>query len=43
MWVFRAKDGNLNVYRLSVDAGVYREMQKIVQEFKKFIQRGKDL
>ena len=43
MWVFRAKDGNLNVYRLSVDAGVYREMQKVVQEFKQFIQRGKAL
>lgn len=42
-WVFRAKDGNLNVYRLSLDAGVYGEMKKIVQEFKKFIQRGKDL
>lgn len=43
MWVFRAKDGNLNVYRLSVDAGVYREMQKVVREFKQFIQRGKAL
>lgn len=42
-WVFRAKDGNLNVYRLSVDAGVYREMRKIVREFEQFIQRGKDL
>ena len=42
-WVFRAKDGNLNVYRLSVDAGVYREMQKIVREFRGFIQRGKAL
>jgi hypothetical protein len=43
MWVFRAKDGNLNVYRLSVDAGVYREMKKIVREFEQFIQRGKAL
>lgn len=36
-WVFRAKDSNLNVYRLSVDAGVYREMQKVVREFKQLI------
>ena len=28
MWVFRAKDGNLNVYR---------EMKQIVREFKEFI------
>lgn len=41
MWVFRAKDGNLNVYRLSVDAGVYREMKKIVREFRGFIWKGK--
>ena len=43
MWVFRAKDGNLNVYRLSVDAGVYREMKKIVREFRGFIWKGKQL
>lgn len=43
MWVFRAKDGNLNVYRLSVDAGVYREMKKIVREFRGFIWKGKAL
>lgn len=41
--IFRAKDGNLNVYRFSVDAGVYREMKKIVREFEQFIQRGKAL
>ena len=41
--IFRAKDGNLNVYRLSVDAGVYREMKNIVREFEQFIQRGKAL
>ena len=43
LWIFRAKDGNFNVYRLSLDAGVYREMQKIVREFKQFIRRGKQL
>lgn len=41
--IFRAKDGNQHTYRFSVDAGVYREMQKVVREFKQFIQRGKAL
>ena len=41
--IFRAKDGNQHTYRFSVDAGVYREMKKIVREFEQFIQRGKAL
>ena len=44
--IFRAKDdipSFYGVYILSLDAGAYREMKKIVREFEQFIQRGKAL
>lgn len=44
--IFRAKDdipSFYGVYILSVDAEVYKEMNNIAEEFKQFIQRGKDL